>query len=90
MNVPEIDDYVWVSDNPAPPDFDPRVVSDPCVPYFYHPRSTLPAAQIRAAVEEFCRTGTGERPERVHWVRGEANGNRLDEEPNVGIRRRSG
>jgi hypothetical protein len=27
--------YVWVSDNPTPPDFDPRVVSDPGVPYFF-------------------------------------------------------
>jgi Immunity protein Imm1 len=71
----EIADYVWVIDNPSPPDFDPRVVSDPGVPYFYHPRSTLPVTLIRAALEEFCHTGTGDRPECVHWVHGHANGN---------------
>lgn len=70
-------DHVWVSDNPAPPDFDPRVVADPGGPVFYDPRSALPASQIRAALEEFCRTGTGDRPECVSWVLGETTGGRL-------------
>ncbi|MET7749740.1 Imm1 family immunity protein [Micromonospora sp. NPDC005367] len=39
-------------------------------------RSVLPLAQVRAAVEEFCRTGTGDRPECIRWVRGEINGER--------------
>jgi hypothetical protein len=82
-----IADYVWVTDNPSPPAFDPRVVSDPCYPAFYHPRSAVPAARIRVALEEFCRTGTGARPESVAWVRGEPGGRRLDAEPNVGIKR---
>ncbi|GHD63820.1 hypothetical protein GCM10010317_061190 [Streptomyces mirabilis] len=68
----------WVSDNPAPPDFDPRVLSDPGCPLCYDPRSTLPVARVRAALREFCRMGTGDRPECVQWVRGEINGERLD------------
>jgi len=71
-------DYVWVSNNSAPPDFDPRVVSDPGGPVFYDPRSTLPAPRIRAALEEFCRVGTGDRPECISWVLGETTGERLE------------
>lgn len=71
---------VWVSDNPSPPDFDPRVVSDPGEPAFHDPRSTIPNPLVRLAVEEFCRTGTGQRPECVSWVRGYVNGYRLDAE----------
>jgi hypothetical protein len=74
----DVSRYIWVSDNPAPPDFDPRVVGDPGVPYFYDPRSTLPLDDVRAALEEFCRTGTGDRPECVRWVHGEMNGLRHD------------
>ncbi|WP_231873129.1 MULTISPECIES: Imm1 family immunity protein [Kitasatospora] len=73
-----ISDYVWVSDNPAPPAFDPRVVSDPGFPLFYAPGSTLPVSQVRGALEEFCRTGTGDRPESIQWVCGETNGQRVD------------
>ncbi|MEF9886086.1 MULTISPECIES: Imm1 family immunity protein [unclassified Streptomyces] len=72
----EISEHIWVSDNPNPPDFDPRVVSDPGVPYFFDPRSTLPVNQIRAALEEFCRNESGNRPECVAWVHGELNGER--------------
>ncbi|MFC1400943.1 MULTISPECIES: Imm1 family immunity protein [Streptacidiphilus] len=72
----EISEYIWVSDNPNPPDFDPRVVSDSGVPYFFDPRSTLPIIRIRAALEEFCRLGTGNRPESIEWVHGEMNGQR--------------
>ncbi|MEV6995620.1 Imm1 family immunity protein [Streptomyces sp. NPDC093228] len=74
-------DPVWVSDNPEPPDFDPRVVSDPGYPLFHDPASTLPITQVRAAVEEFCRKGTGERPECINWVPGEMNGQRYDRPP---------
>jgi hypothetical protein len=74
----EISKYVWVSDNPSPPDFDPRVVSDPGVPYFFDPKSTLPLDRVRAALEEFCMLGTGDRPECIRWVRGELNAQRHD------------
>jgi hypothetical protein len=71
-------DDVWVSDNPEPPSFDPRVVSDPGYPLFYHPRSVLVEDRVREVLEEFCRTGTGERPSVIGWVRGDTNGQRLD------------
>jgi len=70
----EVDQWCRVSDNPAPPSFDPLVVSDPCSPLSFDPHSTLPAAQIRAAMEEFSRTGTGERPRCVRWAHGEPGG----------------
>ncbi|MEU6380315.1 Imm1 family immunity protein [Streptomyces sp. NPDC046909] len=73
-----ISDHVWVSDNSSPPEFDPRVVSDPGFPLFYHPRSVIPASQVHIVLEEFCRRGTGDRPESVSWVCGETNGRRLD------------
>jgi hypothetical protein len=63
-----IHDRIWVSDNPQPPGFDTRVVSDPWASEFHDPRSTLRLPQIRAALEEFCRTGTGDRPQSVTWV----------------------
>jgi Immunity protein Imm1 len=85
----EIADHVWVTDNPSPPGFDPRVVSELHYPVFYHPNSTIPAAQVQAALEEFCRTSTGDRPECVRWVHGTVSGERLDAEPNRGIKRRS-
>ncbi|WP_376777802.1 Imm1 family immunity protein [Kibdelosporangium persicum] len=71
-------DSVWISNNPEPLDFDPRVVSDPGYPLFHDPSSVLPVAQIRAAVEEFCRIGSGARPESIDWVAGEVNGQRSD------------
>ncbi|MEV0513813.1 Imm1 family immunity protein [Nonomuraea sp. NPDC050405] len=73
-----ISEYVWVSDNPCPPDFDLRVVSDPGIPMFHDIRSTLPVSLVRAALEEFCRTGTGDRPKCINWVRGETNGGRVE------------
>jgi hypothetical protein len=69
---------IWVSDNPTPPDFDPEVVADPAEPYFFEPRSVLPVEQIEAAVQEFCRTRTGMRPECVRWTVGEVSGRRAD------------
>lgn len=59
---------IWVSDNPQPPEFDTRVASDPWASEFRDPRSTLPLPRIRAALEEFCRTGTGDRPQSIDWV----------------------
>ncbi|MYV51198.1 hypothetical protein GT042_01440 [Streptomyces sp. SID3212] len=73
-----VSEYIWVSDNPNPPDFDPRVVSDPGVPYFFDPRSALRVDRIRAVLEEFCRLGSGDRPECIEWVHGEMNGQRHD------------
>ena len=58
----------WLSSNPQPPGFDPRVVMDPHIPMFHDPDTTLPAARIREALEEYCRTGTGERPQCIDWV----------------------
>ncbi|MER7280164.1 Imm1 family immunity protein [Dactylosporangium sp. NPDC000244] len=83
----EIGSWVWVSNNPEPPDFDPRVVSEPHYPMFYNPESTIPVAHVRAALEEFCRTGTGDRPSCISWVKGEVDGRRFDLEPNEGIKR---
>ncbi|MET3425717.1 hypothetical protein BJ973_004929 [Actinoplanes tereljensis] len=71
-------DGCWVSDNPEPPGFDPFVLSNSGGPFGFHPESTLPVARIRAAVEEFCRARTGERPGGVSWVPGGMNGERQD------------
>lgn len=67
-------DHVWVSDNPEPPDFDPGVVTDTHVAAYLDRRSVVPLAKVREVVEEFCRTGTGDRPEGISWVRSDANG----------------
>lgn len=71
-------DPVWVTDNPQPPDFDPRVVSDSGYPLFHSPSSTLPVKQFQEALEEFCYSGTGDRPASVDWVRGDPCGRRMD------------
>lgn len=71
-------DPVWVSDNPEPPDFNPRVVADPGGTYFHEASSTLPLRKFREVLEEFCYSGTGERPARVRWVRSDMCGRRLD------------
>lgn len=71
-------DFVWISDNLNPPNFDPQVVADPSLVSFHDPRSTLPISQVRAAIAEFCRVGTGDRPECVDWVAGQLNGQRSD------------
>lgn len=84
-NKGSIFDSVWVSDNHEPPGFDPRVVSDPGYPLFHDRCSTLPIPLVRAAVEEFCRSGTGHRPECVDWTPGELNGQRLDRESIVDV-----
>ncbi|MEU1618828.1 Imm1 family immunity protein [Streptomyces sp. NPDC005722] len=71
-------DSVWISDNPEPPNFDPVLVSDPGYPLFHDRSSALPIRLVREAVEEFCRVGTGDRPECVEWVAGHFNGQRVD------------
>lgn len=75
----EIYDHIWVSDNPRPPAFDPRVVGDPYIPTFHDPRNALSIPEIRRAVEEFCSAQNGERPESIGWVHGEFDGRRPDE-----------
>lgn len=74
------DSQVWVSDNPEPPDFDTRVISDPGYPLFHDPASTLPIKQFQEALEEFCYSGTGERPTSICWVRSDICGRREDRE----------
>ncbi|GAA2909864.1 hypothetical protein Acy02nite_89420 [Actinoplanes cyaneus] len=78
-------DSVWVSDNPVPPDYDPRIVSEPGCPVFFDRASVLPIAEIRAALEEFCRTDTGDRPECVAWVEGSVDGTRNDRSYEEGV-----
>ncbi|MGW3130668.1 Imm1 family immunity protein [Streptomyces sp. NPDC001123] len=70
--------HVWISDNPTPPHMDPYVISDPDLPRYHNPRSTLPIPAVRAAAEEFCRTGTGMRPSSIDWTPGNLSGVRLD------------
>lgn len=72
-------DPVWVSENPQPPDFDPRVVADPGGVLFHNPRSTLPIGKFREMVEEFCYSGTGDRPTGVRWAYSDVCGRRMDE-----------
>ncbi|MFC1432638.1 Imm1 family immunity protein [Streptacidiphilus sp. N1-3] len=69
---------VWISNNPNPPAEDPHVVADADLSSYYDQRSTLFAPEVRAAVEEFCRTATGERPACIEWTPGELSGRRLD------------
>ncbi|MGW2084238.1 Imm1 family immunity protein [Streptomyces sp. NPDC001880] len=72
-----IAERVWISDNPTPPDMDPYVISDPGLPHYHHLRSALPIPAVRAAAEEFCRTGTGMRPSCIEWTPGDLSGRRL-------------
>ncbi|MFF7459790.1 Imm1 family immunity protein [Kitasatospora sp. NPDC008115] len=74
-------EHAWISDNPQPPEFDPRVVSDSGYPLFHDRASTLPISKVRAALEEFARTGTGERPECISWTLGNIDGQRHDRAP---------
>jgi hypothetical protein len=76
----EDDEYVWLLDNLEPPSTDPEVVAEPGFVLFFSPRSVLPIPQVRAALEEFCLVGTGDRPRCVGWAKGDLNGRRLDED----------
>jgi hypothetical protein len=71
----------WISDNPQPLTFNPRLISDPGYPLFHDWSSAIPLASVRNALEEFCATGTGDRPECIQWVRGHFNGQRVDRDP---------
>jgi hypothetical protein len=72
-------DSAWVSDNPEPPGFDPRVVADPSDSVFHEPANTLPLPRIKEALEEFCQIGTGDRPESIKWVQSSLIGKRMEE-----------
>ncbi|MET8539084.1 Imm1 family immunity protein [Kitasatospora sp. NPDC004799] len=68
----------WVTDNPSPPEDDPKVISDAWTPVFMEPATVLPLPEVRKALEEFCREGTGDRPTCVGWVKGHLNGSRVE------------
>ncbi|MEU8514586.1 Imm1 family immunity protein [Kitasatospora sp. NPDC048722] len=74
-------DDAWISDNPTPSEIDSRLVCDAYYPRFHDPASAVPLPQVREAIKEFCRSGTGERPESIAWVTGEINGPRNDRPP---------
>ncbi|MFG2823285.1 Imm1 family immunity protein [Kitasatospora sp. NPDC048365] len=71
-------DFFWLSDNPGPSCAGPQLIADPCSGECYEPASALPLALIRAAIEEYCASGTGERPTCIGWVTGEYDGTRHD------------
>ncbi|MFE2758689.1 Imm1 family immunity protein [Streptomyces halstedii] len=60
--------FVWVSENPNPPAFNPRLILDPSTPLYYPRESAFPVKKVREALEEFCRVGTGVRPECIPWM----------------------
>jgi len=74
----EIDEFIWVSDNPDPPESDPAVLADPGLPSYFDRRSTLKPSRIRAVLDEFSRAGTGDRPSGVDWVHGDYDGSRVE------------
>ncbi|MFF5969912.1 Imm1 family immunity protein [Streptomyces sp. NPDC012769] len=63
---------------PGAPRFRPARRVGSRLPLFHDPCSTLPLAQVRAALEQFCQADTGERPDCISWVPGHMNGQRLD------------
>ncbi|GBQ03990.1 hypothetical protein SSP531S_54800 [Streptomyces spongiicola] len=64
----DIAQFIWTSGNPNPPSFDPEVIADPGNPTYYPREAAIPAAQVREALEEFCQTRTGQRPNCVPWI----------------------
>jgi hypothetical protein len=60
--------FVWVSENPSPPSFDPELILDPSTPLYYPRESAIPVAHVRTVLEEFCRVRTGDRPTGVSWM----------------------
>ncbi|MBQ0853639.1 hypothetical protein J8N05_36360 [Streptomyces sp. BH-SS-21] len=60
---------VWTSGVSNPPPFDPRLISDPGTPSYYPREAAIPVNLVREAVEEFCRSRTGARPECLPWQR---------------------
>jgi hypothetical protein len=75
-----IDEEIWVSGNPEPPQFDPLVLADPWLPSYFDRRCALPASRIIVALEAFCRAGTGDRPDGVDWAPGDLAGRWLSAE----------
>ncbi|MFG3230056.1 Imm1 family immunity protein [Kitasatospora sp. NPDC048194] len=71
-------DSVWVSDNPSPPDIDPKVLSDVHVPVFMAPASVITLADLQSVIEEFCHAKTGDRPVCIQWVKGRIGGERAE------------
>ncbi|MFE2916793.1 Imm1 family immunity protein [Kitasatospora indigofera] len=71
-------DFFWLSDNPDPSCWGPELIADPGSGECYEPASALPLAQVRAAIEEYCASDTGERPTCIGWVTGEFDGARHD------------
>ncbi|MGW7401748.1 Imm1 family immunity protein [Streptomyces cyaneofuscatus] len=59
--------FVWTSGALSPPPFDPELISDPGTPSYYPREAAIPAQCVREALEEFCRTRTGARPNSVPW-----------------------
>lgn len=76
----DVANHAWVSLNPSPPEWDPKVLSDPGSPAFFDRASVLPLSDIRPVVEEYCREGTGFRPTQVQWVKGHYTGEVYTEE----------
>ncbi|WP_170201564.1 Imm1 family immunity protein [Actinocorallia herbida] len=68
----------WLSDGSCPPSTDPHVRNPLQTPPYHDPRCALPAPQVRAVLEEFCRTGSGHRPTSIEWTPGDGYGQRLD------------
>ncbi|MFK0145324.1 Imm1 family immunity protein [Streptomyces griseus] len=60
--------FVWVSANPDPPTFDPKLILDASTPLYYPRESAFPVAEVRAGLEEFCRVRSGVRPESIPWM----------------------
>lgn len=58
---------VWTSKGEIAPPFDPELIADPGGPRYYSPAAAIPLAQLRKALEEFCRLRTGERPTCISW-----------------------
>ncbi|MFI8100480.1 Imm1 family immunity protein [Streptomyces sp. NPDC086023] len=71
-------DSIWVSVNLDPLAFDPELMSDPWTPTYMHRTSALPIPVLRAAIEEFCRNGTGDRPTCIQWIEGNFDGTILE------------
>lgn len=77
---------MWVSDTQMPPEVDPRVLSDPHTPAFFHRCSVLPVSAVKDAVREFCLSSDGARPISIDWVvalsdNGARSDRQLDERP---------
>ncbi|MFE3329823.1 Imm1 family immunity protein [Streptomyces sp. NPDC059176] len=64
----DISRFIWTSGNQNPPSFDPELIADPGTPRYYPREAAIPRAQVREALEEFCRARSGQRPECIPWL----------------------